>query len=117
MLYRINLCLWALLTILPVSLSAQKYRDQRLTPHERAIDLLQRMNKKEKFRQLFMVPFDASISKKDLSDGIFGFQHGAAGQNNQIAGQLLNYTDESETVQSTEEINRVQKYLRCNSCK
>lgn len=112
MLYRINLCLWALLTILPVSLSAQKYRDQRLTPHERAIDLLQRMNKKEKFRQLFMVPFDASISKKDLSGGIFGFQHGAAGQNNQIAGQLLNYTDESETVQSTEEINRVQKYLR-----
>lgn len=109
--YRINLFFWALILVLPLSIKAQQYKDSTLTPHIRALDLLQRMSKKEKFRQLFMVPFDASISKKDLDDGIFGFQHGAAGQNNQIAGQLLNYADESEIEQSTEEINQIQKYL------
>ncbi len=109
--YRINLFLWALILVLPLSIKAQQYKDSTLTPHIRALDLLQHMSKKEKFRQLFMVPFDASISKKDLANGIFGFQHGAAGQNNQIAGQLLNYADESEIEQSTEEINQIQKYL------
>lgn len=109
--YRINLFLWALLSLLPLSISAQQYKDSTLTPNTRALDLLQHMSKKEKFRQLFMVPFDASISKQDLTDGIFGFQHGAVGQNNQVAGQLLNYADASEIKQSTEEINLIQKYL------
>ena len=67
------------------------YKNPKLSPEERAKDLLQRMTPEEKFWQLFMIPGDLGNDPAKYKNGIFGFQVSAVQQQRGAAAQLLNY--------------------------
>jgi beta-glucosidase len=54
--------------------NAPRFRDARLTPAERARDLLGRMTRDEKFWQLYMSPGDIGDPAHDYRNGAFGIQ-------------------------------------------
>ena len=55
------------------------YKNPKLSPEERAVDLLQRMTAEEKFWQLFMIPGEINPGDEDkYKNGIFGFQVSSA---------------------------------------
>ena len=87
------------------------YMDSAESPEKRAKDLLERLNKDEKFWQMFMIPGDLSNSEEDYSNGIFGFQVAAKGKNVPASGQLLYYDQAGPVVTAAERINNIQKYF------
>src|SRR5215471_17969064 len=88
------------------------YKNPSLPVEERVKDLLQRMTMQEKAWQLFMIP--GSVEAADTlkyKNGIFGFQFSASSQNNEAAGQLLNYNTTENARALVNKINSTQRYF------
>ncbi len=88
------------------------YKNPDLSIDERVQDLLQRMSPEEKFWQLFMIPedFDSNDPNR-YRYGAFGFQFGAASQDGNVAGQILNYDASESAASLARRINKMQKYF------
>lgn len=83
------ICLFTLLTIaLPVSLSAQPYRDPQEAVDTRVRDLLSRMTPEEKFWQLFMLTELPSDGIAACRTGAFGFQFGMMDDSVDVAARI-----------------------------
>ncbi len=87
------------------------YLDSDESPEKRAKDLVKRMNKDEKFWQMFMIPGDLGNSEEDYSNGIFGFQVAAKGINVSASEQLLYYAQTGPALEAAERMNNIQKYF------
>ena len=64
------------------------YRDPSLSVERRVEDLVARMTAEEKFRQLFMVPYDRGAGREAWKDGIFGLQVRGDGDARQAAEKI-----------------------------
>ena len=88
------------------------YKNPKLSPEERAIDLLQRMTPGEKFWQLLMIPGEINAGDEEkYKNGIFGFQVSAESQGGGATGQLLKYNASENALALAKKINAIQKYF------
>lgn len=88
------------------------YKNPKLSPEERAKDLLQRITPEEKFWQLFMIPGEINPGDEEkFKNGIFGFQVSAASKGGGAAGQLLKYDISENALVLAKKINTIQKYF------
>jgi beta-glucosidase len=91
-------------TILP-------YKNPQLPIKQRVQDLLKRMNREEKFRQLFMIAHDGKFDSSKFQTGIFGLQLSADAQTADASQQMMNYTSTADVQRTLEQINSIQKFL------
>ncbi|MGE5425173.1 MAG: glycoside hydrolase family 3 N-terminal domain-containing protein [Syntrophothermus sp.] len=99
----------------PFLLSAQKvtvHPDSLVPAESRAKELLARMTPDEKFWQLYMIPGDLSSGSKKFSNGIFGLQVNATGENKDAAGQLLQYSNSGFAGEYAAKINSIQRFFK-----
>lgn len=100
-----------IISLLPVFLTAQVYKDPKAPVDARVADLISKMTPEEKFWQLFMIPGDLSIGKDKLKNGIFGFQISAEGKTADATQQLLNYAPGASAAETAIKINEIQRFF------
>jgi len=82
------------------------------SPDTRIADLLGRMTPEEKFRQLFMVPGSLDLGTEKLAAGIFGLQIGAAGADEDPAGQMLKPGTGGSAFETAVKVNEIQRFFK-----
>jgi len=87
------------------------YKNPNLPIEKRVDDLLAKMTLEEKFWQLYMIPGDLTTDKEQYKHGIFGFQIATTGNSQNQAEQLLNYSKNTNALQTAKLINQTQKYF------
>ncbi|MEY2829151.1 MAG: hypothetical protein RIQ33_1009 [Bacteroidota bacterium] len=91
-------------TILP-------YKNPQLPIEQRVQDLLKRMNREEKFRQLFMIAHDGKFDSTKFQTGIFGLQLSADALTADASNQMMNYSSTADVQKTLLQLNAIQKYL------
>lgn len=105
-----RLGVFALLALL-VPACGRVDQNSSASPEARIADLISRMTPEEKFRQLFMVPGSLELGEEKLKPGLFGFQVGAAGVEDDPAGQMLQATTGGSAFETARKINEIQRFF------